>query len=181
VRFAEEFVEFAEAASPRLRRTAFLLCGDWHAAEDLVQSALAKVYVSWRKIRRQEAVHSYATRTLLNCYLADRRLKRPVEVLSDQLPERVVAAPAPETRLVLLAALAGLPPKARAVVVLRYWMDLSVEEVAAVLGCSASNVRSQSTRALSKLRVVLGDALSEAGTPGRPLADLAETRERTDG
>jgi RNA polymerase sigma-70 factor (sigma-E family) len=181
VRFAEEFVEFAEAASPRLRRTAFLLCGDWHTAEDLVQSALAKVYVSWRKIRRQDAAHSYATRTLMNCYLADRRLKRPVEVLTDQLPERVAVAPTPETRLVLLAALAGLPPKARAVVVLRYWTDLSVEEVAAVLGCSASNVRSQSTRALSKLRVVLGDALSETDAPSGPLADLTETRDRTDG
>jgi RNA polymerase sigma-70 factor (sigma-E family) len=181
VKFAEEFVEFAEAASPRLRRTAFLLCGDWHTAEDLVQSALAKVYVSWRKIRRQDAVHSYATRTLMNCYLADRRLKRPVEVLTDQLPERVAVTPAPETRLVLLAALAQLPPKARAVVVLRYWTDLSVEEVAAVLGCSASNVRSQSTRALSKLRVVLGDALSETAAPSGSLADLTETRDRADG
>jgi Sigma-70 region 2 len=60
---AEEFVQFAEVMSPRLRRTAFLLCGDWHTAEDLAQTALAKVFVSWRKIRRQDAVHAYTTRT----------------------------------------------------------------------------------------------------------------------
>jgi RNA polymerase sigma-70 factor (sigma-E family) len=153
--FAEEFTEFAEAAAPRLRRTAFLLCGDWHTAEDLVQTALAKVFVSWRKIRRQEAAHSYATRTLTNCYLTDRRLKRPVEVLTDRLPEHASAAPTPETRMVVLAALATLPAKARAVVVLRYWADLSIEDTASVLGCSPGNVRSQSVRALAKLRLAL--------------------------
>ena len=181
MKFADEFVEFAEVASPRLRRTAFLLCGDWHTAEDLVQSALAKVFVSWRKIRRHDAAHSYATRTLMNCFLADRRRKRPVEVLTDQIPDQAVAASAPETRMVLLKALATLPPKARAVVVLRYWSDLSVDEVAAVLGCSPGNVRSQSTRALSKLRVALGDALSESTSPGRPSAALNEMKDTADG
>ncbi len=58
----DEFVEFAQAAAPRLRRTAFLLCGDWHTAEDLTQSALAKVFVSWRRIRRRDAAHAYAAR-----------------------------------------------------------------------------------------------------------------------
>ncbi len=105
--FAEEFVEFAEVASPRLRRTAFLLCGDWQMAEDLVQNALAKVFVAWRRIRREDAAHAYATRTLMNCYLADRRRRRPVEVLTDQVPDQAVAAPAPETRLLILKALAG--------------------------------------------------------------------------
>jgi RNA polymerase sigma-70 factor (sigma-E family) len=155
VRFADEFAEFAEGAAPRLRRTAFLLCGDWHTAEDLAQSALAKVFVAWRRIQRQDAAHAYATRTLMNCYLADRRLKRPVEVLTDRLPESGFSESAPETRMVVLAALATLPPKARAVVVLRYWADLSIEDVASLLGCSPGNVRSQSTRALAKLRVEL--------------------------
>jgi RNA polymerase sigma-70 factor (sigma-E family) len=155
VKFADEFTEFAEAAAPRLRRTAFLLCGDWHTAEDLVQSALAKVFVAWRRIQRQEAAHAYATRTLMNCYLAGRRLKRPVEVLTDQLPESGSESSAPETRLVVLAALATLPPKSRAVVVLRYWLDLSIDDTAALLGCSPGNVRSQSTRALAKLRAEL--------------------------
>jgi DNA-directed RNA polymerase specialized sigma24 family protein len=71
---------------PRLRRTAFLPCGDWHTAEDLAQTALAKVLVSWRKIRRHEAVHAYTTRTLVNTYLAHKRLKRTGEVLTAWLP-----------------------------------------------------------------------------------------------
>jgi DNA-directed RNA polymerase specialized sigma24 family protein len=92
---AEEFAEFAVAMSPRLRRMAFLLCGDWHTAEDLAQTALAKVFVSWRKIRRQDAAHAYATRTLVNTYLAHKRLKRNGEVLSGWLPEPPAEAPAP--------------------------------------------------------------------------------------
>ncbi len=181
MRFADEFEEFAEAASPQLRRTAFLLCGDWHTAEDLVQSALAKVFVAWRRIRRQDAAHSYATRTLLNCYLADRRRKRPVEVLTGQLPESAIAVPAPETRLVVLAALEALPARSRAVVVLRYWADLSIEDTAALLRCSPGNVRSQSTRALAKLRVALGDALSETSSPAGPSAGRHETKETGNG
>jgi DNA-directed RNA polymerase specialized sigma24 family protein len=107
---AEEFVEFAEVMSPRLRRTAFLLCGDWHTAEDLAQTALAKVFVSWRKIRRQDAVHAYANRTLVNAYLAHRRLKRTGELLTGSFPDRAAREPAPETRMMLLDALATLPP-----------------------------------------------------------------------
>jgi DNA-directed RNA polymerase specialized sigma24 family protein len=76
---AEEFVEFAEVMFPRLRRTAFLLCGDWHTAEDLAQTALAKMFVAWREIRRQDGVHAYANRTLVNSYLAH---PRPLRVRS---------------------------------------------------------------------------------------------------
>lgn len=156
----EEFAEFAEAASPQLRRTAFLLCGNWHTAEDLVQTTLAKVFVSWRKIRRRDAVRAYAARTLVNSYLADKRLKRTAEVVTDRFPERPVEPHAPETRMVVLGALATLPPRARAVVVLRYWEDLSVEQVATVLGCSPGNVKSLAAGALGKLRAVLDEALT---------------------
>jgi RNA polymerase sigma-70 factor (sigma-E family) len=164
---AEEFTEFAAAVSPRLRRAAFLLCGDWHTAEDLAQTALAKVFVSWRKIARQEAAYAYAMRTLVNTYLADKRRKRVGEVLTGRLPERLAEPPPPEARVVVLDALATLPPKARAVVVLRYWADLSVEQAADMLGCSTGNVKSQSARALGKLRVVLGEAIP-GGLQGRP-------------
>lgn len=177
----EEFVEFAEASSPRLRRMAFLLCGDWHTAEDLAQTALAKVFVSWRKIRRRDAAHAYATRTLVNTYLAGQRRKRPTEVLTGRLPECPAALPSPETRIVVLAALAALPPGGRAVVVLRYWGDLSVDQVAAVLGCSPGNVKSQCARALDKLRAVLGDALTEPEAPGRGQEDRRETGEARNG
>jgi RNA polymerase sigma-70 factor (sigma-E family) len=150
-----EFAEFASAASPRLRRMAFLLCGNWHTAEDLAQTALAKVFASWPRIRRQEAVHAYATRTLVNTFLADRRLRRSAEIPTERLPDRAVGGPAPETRIVVLEALATLPPRSRAVVILRYWADLDVEQAAAVLGCSPGTVKSTTARALSRLRGVL--------------------------
>lgn len=172
----EEFTEFAEASSTRLRRTAFLLCGDWHAAEDLVQTALAKVFVSWRKIRRQDMVEAYATQTLVNTYLAQRRLKRPREVLTSEVPDRPAEPPAPETRLVVLDALSSLPARSRAVIVLRYCADLSVAQVAAVLGCSEGNVKSQSARALDKLHAVLGGALAEPGATRWP-ADVGARQE----
>jgi RNA polymerase sigma factor (sigma-70 family) len=115
---AEEFIDFATVSAPRLRRTAFLLCGDWHTAEDLAQATLAKVFTSWRRISRRDAADAYATRTLVNTYLADRRRRRVGEILTDILPERPVESLAPETRMVVLDALATLPPRARAVVVL---------------------------------------------------------------
>ena len=165
---ADEFIEFATAASPRLRRTAFLLCGDWHTAEDLAQTTLAKMFVAWRRIGQLDAVHAYATRTLVNCYLASRRRKRATELLLSRFPDRAVEPHAPELRLVVLDALATLPAKARAVVVLRYWEDLSIEQVADLLGCSPGNVKSQSARSLDKLRAVLGDAAAEHGPLGQP-------------
>lgn len=174
--YAEEFTEFAAAASPRLRRTAFLLCGDWHIAEDLAQTTLAKVFGSWRRISRQDAAEAYATRTLVNTYLADRRRKRVAEVLTDTPPERPAGAQAPEVRLVVLGALATLPPRARAVVVLRYWTDMSVEQVAGLLGCSPGNVKSQSARALDKLRPLLADVAAGPGSPGPPEIQQVETR-----
>jgi RNA polymerase sigma-70 factor (sigma-E family) len=154
---APEFTEFATAATPRLRRTAYLLCGDWHTAEDLAQTTLTKVFVSWRRIKRHEAAHAYASRTLLNTYFSDQRARRPGEVLTGLLPERPAEPQGPELRLVIVAALATLPPKVRLMVVLRYWADMSVDQVAEQLGCTPGNVKSQSSRALGKLRVLLGD------------------------
>jgi RNA polymerase sigma-70 factor (sigma-E family) len=178
---AEEFVEFAEAMSPRLRRAAFLLCGDWHTAEDLAQTALEKVFVSWRRIRRQDAAHAYATRTLVNTYLAHKRLKRTGEVLTGWFPERPVQAAAPETRLMLLDALAALPPRGRAVVVLRYWADLSVEQVADMLGCPTGTVKSLSARALDNLRAALGEAMADSGPLARPPGGWHQARDTHDG
>jgi RNA polymerase sigma-70 factor (sigma-E family) len=159
----EEFAEFAETASPQLRRTAFLLCGNWHTAEDLVQTTLTKVFVSWRKIRRRDAVRAYAARTLVNTYLADKRSKRNTELLTDRFPEHPVQPPALETRMVVLGVLATLPPRARAVVVLRYWEDLSVDQTAVVLGCSPGNVKSLANGKLGKwIKLNSGDPASIA-------------------
>ena len=162
----QEFTEFAQAVSPRLLRTAFLLCGDWHTSEDLAQATLAKVFASWRRVSQQPVAQAYAIRILVNTYLSGQRRKRPREILTDRLPDRAADPASPEERIVVLAALATLPPKSRAVVVLRYWADLSVDQVAEVLGCSAGNVKSQSARALDKLRPVLGEAMKGiAATP----------------
>jgi len=177
---AEEFIEFATVTSPRLRRTAFLLCGDWHTAEDLAQSTLVKMFSSWRRISRKDAADSYATRTLVNTYLADKRRKRVGEILTDTMPERPVSSQTPEVRLLVLNALATLPPKARAVVVLRYWSDLSVEQVATMLDCSTGNVKSQSARALDKLRILLADAPVDDGPAGRRHG-MSETMGTSDG
>jgi RNA polymerase sigma-70 factor (sigma-E family) len=160
-----EFIEFAQAAAPRLRRTAFLLCGDWHTAEDLTQSALAQVFVSWRRIRRRDAALAYTTRTLVNLYLADRRRQRVEEVLTGSVPDRPAEQQMPETRMWVRDLLASLPPRARAVVVLRYWSDLSVEQAAQVLGCTPGTVKSQSARALDLLRAGLG-ASDDSDSPG---------------
>jgi RNA polymerase sigma-70 factor (sigma-E family) len=173
---AEEFIEFATAASPRLRRTAFLLCGNWHTAEDLAQTTLAKMFVSWRRVSQPEAAHAYATRTLVNCYLAGRRRKRATELLLSRPPDRAVEPQAPELRLLVLDALATLPPRARAVVVLRYWEDLSVEQVAQLLGCSPGNVKSQSARSLDKLRAVLTEAAPGHCPLGQPSAPPPRTQ-----
>ncbi len=170
---AEEFVEFATGAAPRLRRTAYLLCGNWHTAEDLAQTTLAKMFVSWRRISRQDAVYAYANRTLVNAYLADRRRLRARELLAGWLPERAVESAGPEVRMVVLEALATLPPKTRVVVVMRYWADLSVDQVAELLGCSPGNVKSQSSRGLDKLRVMLG----ESGLVEQPVTERHETGE----
>jgi RNA polymerase sigma-70 factor (sigma-E family) len=177
----EEFVEFAEASAARLRRAAFLLCGDWHEAQDLTQTTLAKVFVSWRKISRTDAVHAYALRTLVNTYLADKRRKRHQEILTSELPEHLAEPPGPETRIVVVNALAALPPGGRAVLVLRYWADLSVDQAAAVLGCSPGNVKSQTARSLEKLRSVLGDAFSELELPQRSRDDEHGPKETTHG
>jgi RNA polymerase sigma-70 factor (sigma-E family) len=163
----EEFAEFAAGTSARLRRAAFLLCGDWHTAEDLTQMTLAKLFVSWRRIRRRDAANAYAMRTLVNTYLADRRTRRAGERPYGVLPDHPAELPDPELRIVVLGALATLPPSARAIVVLRYWDDMSVDQVAAVLGCSPGNVKSQSARALARLRPLLGDVAAESGrVPG---------------
>jgi DNA-directed RNA polymerase specialized sigma24 family protein len=74
----DEFTAFAEATAARLRRTAYLLCGDWHKAEDLAQTTLAKVFIAWRRISRPESAYAYATRTLVNTYLAESRRARPL-------------------------------------------------------------------------------------------------------
>ncbi|MDI2125288.1 SigE family RNA polymerase sigma factor [Yinghuangia seranimata] len=150
------FTEFAEANQASLRRTAYLLCGDWHLAEDLAQTALEKVYVAWPKIERQEHPEAYAKRVLVNAFL-DRRRRRSSTEMTGIDAEALARTPAPvqgdpELRLTLVEALHTLEPRERALLVLRYWEDLSVEETARQLGMGASAVKTGSMRALARLR-----------------------------
>jgi len=150
-----EFAEYTVARWPQLVRTAYMLTGDFHEAEDLVQSTLIKVYAQWQRLRKEEA-DFYVRRALVNNNRSRYRRRRVVHVLTPflpDIPDHDLAAHRPVgQRDVLLEALAGLPPRQRAVVVLRYWDDLSVEEVAQTLDCSPGTVKSQAARALAKLR-----------------------------
>ncbi|GAA0659276.1 SigE family RNA polymerase sigma factor [Kitasatospora atroaurantiaca] len=156
-----DYLEFATARSGHLFRTACLLTGDWHLAEDLVQETLAKMYRSWRRIDRTASPVAYAHKVLVRTYLSQRRRRSSGERPSDQLPEQAGRADDAELRLTLLDGLAQLRAKDRAVLVLRYWEDRSVEETAAILKLTPGTVRTQSLRALQRLRTVLGDELAE--------------------
>ncbi|MBB5785809.1 SigE family RNA polymerase sigma factor [Jiangella mangrovi] len=156
---AEGFMEFATACSGRLFRTAWLLTGDWHLAEDLVQETLGKVYRAWTKRSRPDDPLAYARTTLVRTYITHRRRRRAAEHPTDTVPEVAVPEVDVALRITLIDALARLEPKDRVVLVLRYWEDRSVEETAAELGLSAGAVRSRSFRALERLRSVLGDGI----------------------
>ena len=153
---AEGFTEFATSCSGRLFRTAWLLTGDWHLAEDLVQETLGKVYSVWARRARPDDPVAYARTALVRTYITHRRRRRSGERPTATLPEIAVPATDVALRVTLIDALARLEPKDRVVLVLRYWEDRSVEETAAELGLSAGAVRSRCFRALDRLRAVLG-------------------------
>lgn len=152
----EEFRGWVGARRSTLRATAYLLCGDWYLADDLVQDALAKIYAVWPRVAGGGDPDPYARRVLLNVFLDHRRRPWRREVASDLLPDRMSDAPEPdEVHPALVVALREVPPGQRAVLVLRFWDDLSVEQAAAALGTSTGNVKSQTSRGLVALRAAL--------------------------
>lgn len=159
----DAFAEFVRATAPQLHRAALLLTADHHLAEDLTQTAYARMYASWRRVTRTENPVAYARTTLLNAFLSHRRLRRNSELPADTLlgPESVTAEDDPTTRLDLLTALARLSPHDRAVLVLRYWEDRSVADTARDLGMTETTVRTRSRRALERLRPLVGADLTE--------------------
>jgi RNA polymerase sigma-70 factor (sigma-E family) len=156
-----DYLEFAAACTGRLHRTACLLTGDWHLAEDLVQETLAKLYAVWRRLDRSDAPVTYAQTVLLRTFLSQRRKRSSTEWPSAELPETADPDHDATLRLTLLEGLAQLSLRDRAVLVLRYWDDRSVEETAHLLDMSPGSVRTRSLRALQRLRSVLGDHLSD--------------------
>jgi RNA polymerase sigma-70 factor (sigma-E family) len=167
-----EFARYFGERAHSLRSTAFLLCGDWHQAEDLTQAALLKLYLAWPRLSRHDALDAYARKVVLRTFLAEHRRSRwKRERLTDTLPELPAEPAGGDQDALVRQALAVLAPKQRAVLVLRYFEDLSVEETARVLGCSTGTVKSQASRGLATLRNRLGphyNALSfSATTEGR--------------
>jgi len=155
----EEFTELVHASWPALYRTAYLLLGDRGLAEDLVQTALAKTYASWGKVRDLSAARAYARTTLVNTAASWFRKKGwRNEQPAARVPEQTYDDD-PTARPALMQALAQLPPRQRAVVVLRFYDDLSVAETARALGCAEGTVKSQTSDALATLRSVLGEAV----------------------
>ena len=150
-----EFVEFVEGAEAVLRRTAFLVSGDRHRADDIVQDALYKLYLAWPKVRRVGNPFAYARRTVVNAAYDGKRRPWRREVAIADVPDRAGDddfAVGHAERDEVLDALRSLGPRQRACVVLRYFDDLSVDETAEVLGCRPGTVKSQTMRALEKLR-----------------------------
>jgi RNA polymerase sigma-70 factor (sigma-E family) len=157
-----EFTEFATVSAPRLYRSALLLCGDRHLAEDLVQETLARVYVRMhRTLGRIESPPAYAQTALVRIFISSRRRRSSGEIAVDAVPEMRTTAPDDDLRVTLGAALASLAPLDRAVIVLRYLDDRTVAEVATVLALSEGAVRNRSMRALERLRERLGTTLPE--------------------
>ncbi|MER7335644.1 MULTISPECIES: SigE family RNA polymerase sigma factor [unclassified Micromonospora] len=147
------FAEFVRGESGALTRFAYLLTGDRHHAEDLVQVALAKVAVRWERIDDPGA---YARRVLYTQSASWWRWRRarPPEDLTAAVPDQAAASADPELRLVLRAALARLTPRQRAVLVLRYYEDRTEPETAELLGCAVGTVKSQTRHALGRLRTL---------------------------
>jgi RNA polymerase sigma-70 factor (sigma-E family) len=154
---APTFEEYAAGAWPSLYRYAYLLAGNHADAEDLAQQALMKAFRSWTKVAAADSTTAYLRRTLTNTYLSQHKPKaRRAEVLTDAPPDSLVAPRGPEEQMTLWPHVKSLPPRQRAVVVLRYYEDLSEQQIADVLGCSTGNVKSTAHRALQALRAALG-------------------------
>ncbi|MFD8482228.1 SigE family RNA polymerase sigma factor [Kitasatospora sp. NPDC059673] len=163
-----EYAEFAANRSAPLYRSACLLTGgDTHLAEDLVQETLSRMYVVWRRPGRLfggraiENPAGYAQGVLYRQFIDHHRRRSSRERPVAELPDLPDPTGDSTLRMTLLQALGRLAPRDRAVLVLRYWEDVSVEETAAILRCRPGAVRSQSSRALARLRDLLGDGLAD--------------------
>ncbi|MFD5432827.1 SigE family RNA polymerase sigma factor [Kitasatospora sp. NPDC127067] len=164
----EDFQAFAAARARPLYRSACLLAGgDTHLAEDLVQEAFGRIYVQWHRTfpfgakRRIDNPAGYAHTVLVRVFLSHRGRRSSGERPVDAVPDGEAPQGDPELRLALVDALGRLAPRDRAVLVLRYWEDRSVEETAAILQLTPGAVRTQSFRALGRIRTLLGGSLDE--------------------
>ncbi|MEU4806749.1 SigE family RNA polymerase sigma factor [Actinosynnema sp. NPDC023587] len=161
----QEFAEYFAARREAVRRTAFLLCGDWHRADDLAQTAFVALHRKWRKVRDKQALDAYVRRTLVRAVIDESRRPWRRERFVDVVPETPAndgeIADSVATREALVAGLKRVPPRQRAVLVLRFLEGLDVAAAAVALGCSEGTVKSQTSRGLVALREALGDTIDD--------------------
>jgi RNA polymerase sigma-70 factor (sigma-E family) len=165
--FEDDFAEFVTRWSPALLRVAFLLTSDRGEAEDLLQTALLKTHRHWGRLSDREAAYAYVRRVLVTTHTSWRRRRRVAEVLLDQVPDVVTGETSGPEVGRALQALDQLPPRMRAVVVLRWYEGLSEAETAEALGCSLGSVKSQASRGLARLRLLL-DQSAQTTTVATP-------------
>lgn len=164
-----EFADYMLARMPSLRRLALLLCQDWHRADDLLQTAMTKAYLHWPRATSADNTDAYVRAILVREFVKERRTGWARQVsLTDRPIETPAAAADHEGALDLRAAVAALPPRQRAVLVLRYYCDLNVDQTAHALGCTPGTIKSQTAKALYSLRQVFGsdDVTKPTGQPG---------------
>ncbi len=153
-----EFAVYVTARRDRVRRAAYLICGDWHRADDLTQIAFVKLYDAWQGIRSRAALDSFVRSCLVRAAVDESRRpwrrERAVEVLPE-VPDVTDLSGIIADRTVVRQALVSVPPGQRAVLVLRYFEGSSVAEVAQILQCSEGNVKSQTARGLAALKAAL--------------------------
>jgi RNA polymerase sigma-70 factor (sigma-E family) len=165
-----EFTEYALARLPALRRLAVVLCQDWQRADDLVQATITKIYVHWDKARAADHVDAYVRAVLVREFVHERRSSWAKRIsLTGRMADRPAREVDHDAVLDLRGAVAALPPRQRAALVLRFYCDLNVDQSAQVLSCSPGTVKSQTAKAISTLRRAL-----TAGHSGLP--DVAQGR-----
>ncbi len=165
----QEFDAYFRARRDAVRRTAFLLCGDWHRADDHAQAAFVALHRHWRRVRDRGALDAWMRRTLVRSVVDEsRRPWRRERFTAEPAATTAVEGPADgvATRHVLVDGLRGVPPRQRAVLVLRFLEGLDVAATAEVLGCSEGTVKSQTAHGLAALRTALGDALDDLRPAG---------------
>ena len=162
------FEAYFRARRDAVRRTAYLLCGDWHRADDHAQAAFVKLHRHWRRIRDRDALDGWMRRTVVRSVVDESRRpwrrERSTEVLDTGAVDS--GSDGVATRHVLVDGLRSVPPRQRAVLVLRFLEGLDVAGTAAALGCSEGTVKSQTAHGLTALRAVLGDTLDDLRPAG---------------
>jgi RNA polymerase sigma-70 factor (sigma-E family) len=173
------FVAFARRRGPHHLRTAVLLTGDWHTAEDLVQTCLAKLYRVWHRLDTDADPDSYLRRMLVNTQRSWWRARWRQEAPLEVVPDRAIGGDGQERQALadtVRRALAALPARQRAVLVLRYFEDLPEAQVADLLGCSVGTVKTHTSRGIRRLRELLGDKLIPTDPGSGHVNDLAGQR-----